>query len=432
MGTSVAKNRFRSWWSAWSGPLAGPLAAIADQGMASAASLILGIAVARTSGATGLAIYGIALTGLLMLTGLHLALIIQPLQVQVPGLSERAAVARLARLAGWHVRIGLVVVPMALVLVIVPQLSGYAWGRLAAAAVLAAWARAGGEFLRRSAYARLDPRRGWWISLAGSLPPMAVAVVTLGCSFAGSTFILTPFAAISAWAVGGVGAVAVGRHLMKSELSSPPEAAIQTWQAHWGFGRWAMLSTVALWVTGHAFTLVAAAALGLVEAGWFHAVRTLLGLPLALLLAVDALMTPRAAAALAQGGEVAFRRIADHQAVLALLLVVPPALAMAFFPHLLLTHMFGEDFAPAVPMLRLAGAVAVAAVLDRMVALRINVRQRPAVTLAGFAVAMVVTVTLLPILLPKIGASACVWLLLLNTIIMTVVPGLLLCSGRQR
>ena len=432
MGTSVAKNMSRWRWPAWSSQLAGPLAAIADQGMASAASLILGIAVARTSGATGLAMYGIALTGLLMLTGLHLALVIQPLQVQVPGLSERAAAARLARLAGWHVRSGLMVVPVALVLLTGPQLLGSTWGPLAAVAVLAAWTRTGGEFLRRSAYARLDPRRGWWISLAGSLPPVAVALVTLGCSFAGSAFVLSPFAAISAWAVGGFLAVAVGRLLLKSELSSPPEPAIQTWQAHWGFGRWAMLSTVALWLTGHAFTLVAAAALGLVEAGWFHAVRTVLGLPLALLLAVDALMTPRAAAALAQGGEAAFRRVADHQAVLALVLVVPPALAMAFFPHLLLTRMFGEDFAPAVPMLRLAGAVAVAGVLDRMVALRINVRQRPAVTLAGFAVAMVVTVALLPILLPQLGASACVWLLLLNTIIMTVVPGLLLWLGRQR
>lgn len=400
--------------------------ALVDQGLASAATFSISLAVGRTAGADELALFSTAFAVVLFAGSLHQALVAMPLTLLAAGAPAAQRAAQLTTLAGWH-RLGAwLTVPLVVIAACWP---GH--GLLAALAVACAAAKAGIEFRRRAAYVAEQPIRVVAVAAWAQGPALVIAG---GVLIAGWLHWHQAFSAGWALAVLGAGA-AIGCFAVgipgAGGTTTSPAAGRDLLARHWRLGRWYLVSLLVLWATNYAFGWYLAARGDLREAGYLHAARTLFGLPLAGLLALDAWFQPRAREAWLAGGAVALRRVAWQQAALASIIALPCSLLLWYWPESLLRLIFGEGFVAAEPALALTAWCTLFAIPDRLLGLLIAARQAPAATAAGFVVALALTIWLLPLWVVE-GATGCARLLAVNAAVMVVVPGAwLACRWRR-
>lgn len=390
-------------WHPWRS-LPGWSAALLDQGLASLATLSATIAVGRTAGTEELGRFSAALLAALLAGSVHQALVAQPMPAVLGGEEAGRRAAWLARLAHWHRRGGWTLLPVAAVLAW--------WWPLAALALAFAAVRSGVELRRRAAYLEARPWQALTAGTAANLPAcLLLAAPAAGLAVDAGTALatLTAGAALGCLLVPAPGAGA----------APAPGALVAT--AFWRMSRWHLASFAALWGTNHAIGLVLAANGNLAAAGQLHAARTILGLPLAGLAALDAWFQPRAREAWVAGRGPALRQVGRRYAILALAGVLPCALAMACWPGFLAGLLLRDGAAAAGAAVALAAIPAVLAVPDRLVGLAITARQCPQATATGFAACLVATALLLPAVLDH-GATGCLALLGLNAALMVLIP----------
>ena len=386
----------------------------------SAATCAVSLAIGRTAGADQLALFAIAFSAVLFAASIHQALVSMPLTLLGAGTSATQQATHLGHLAHWHRRAAWLCLPVVAVAAWWP---GHGW--LAAISIACIVARAGIELRRRAAYLLEVPGRAVSVALWAQGPVLLVAGVVLIGVGNGRDWALP-----AAWALGILLAGAVIGCFMTpvpglasgEPVGSTPAAGRDLLVRHWRLGRWYLVSLLVLWVTNYAFGWYLAARGDLREAGYLHATRTFFGLPLAGLLALDTWFQPRAREAWVSGGAAALRRVAVQQAALATLIAVPCALLLWYRPEQLLSFAFGDGFTPAAPALALTAWCTLLAIPDRLLGLVIAARQAPAATSAGFVVALMVTVWLLPQWVAE-GATGCARLLVINAAVMVVVPG---------
>lgn len=401
----------------------GWLLALVDQGLASAATFAVSLAVGRTAGADELAVYSNAFAVVLFAGSLHQALVAQPLVLLGAGAPAEARGAQLARLAYWH-RLGAWwAVPLAGLAACWP---GH--GLLAATAVLCAAARAGIELRRRSAYLDALPQRALLATICAQGPALAFAGALLLAWWMGTGATLPAVAALLALFAGAaIGCLA----LAPPGRGHAPAERGPVLRGHWRLGRWYLVSLLVLWATNYAFGWYLTLRGDLREAGYLQAARTLFGLPLAGLLALDAWFQPRAREAWVAEGRRGLQRVAVQQGALAALIAVPCAALLWFRPESIATAVFGPAFAPAAPALALTAWCTLLAIPDRLLGLVIAARHAPEATAAGFAASLALTCWLLPAWSAE-GAAGCARLLVVNAAAMVVVPGLWLALRWRR
>ncbi len=385
-----------------------------DQGCASAATLITSLAVARSAGADELAMFSIAFAAVLFSGSIYQALVAYPLTLLAAGGVASVRLAHLARLAQWHRWGAWWCVPLAGLAALWPH------HRLILVAVVAcAAARAGVEFRRRSAYLNETPAVAVQASAWAHLPVLLAGSLVLLSGWLAHPVALNALMALSLLAVGAAAGCLLTARPGGTET---PAAARPVLVDHWRLGRWYLASLLALWATNYAFGWYLAGRGDLREAGYLHAARTLLGVPMAALLAFDSWFQPRAREAWVAGGAHALGRVVLQYAGLGTLVVAPCALAMWWWPSFLATTIFGSDFSGSGPALALTAWCAVLAVPDRLLGLLIVARQAPAGTALGFVACLGLTTWLLPSWGAE-GAAGCARLLALNALAMVVVPG---------
>lgn len=392
---------------------------LADQGLASAATFTASLAVGRLAGADALALYSVAFAAALFVGSIHQALIAFPVTTLAAGLPQDARDAHLARLARWHRTGAWIAVLLTLAALCWPQ-----HGYLAAVGVGCAAARAGIEFRRRAAYLSDRPLVALGASLWAHAPVLGCALIgLLWWLYLGSRPLLSPESTATFALAGLALGAAAGCWLTPVPGSTaPPTAGWDLARAHWRLGRWYLASLMALWATNYAFGWYLAGRGDLREAGYLHAARTLLGLPMAGLLAFDAWFQPRGRAAWVHGGGAALRQVVWSHALLAFAVALPCALLMWCWPTIISSMVFGPDFADAGPALALTAWCVVLAVPDRLLNLLLSARQAPEATAAGFVACLLLTAWLLPRWGSE-GAVGCARLLAVNAGAMVVVPG---------
>lgn len=375
-----------------------------DQGLASLATVSATLAVGRSAGAEELGRFSTALLAALLACSVHQALVSQPMPAVLAGEPDGQRTAWLARLAVWHRLGGWLLLPLA---------AGIAWWwPLAGLAVALAAVRSGVELRRRAAYLEARPWRALAAGAAAYLPAcLLLAAPALG----------HPVDAVAAMATLTVGA-AVGCLLVNPPgRGTPPAAGAAVATAFWRMSRWHLASFAALWGTNHAIGLLLAASGNLAAAGQLHAARTMLGLPLAGLAALDSWFQPRAREAWVSGRGPALRHVVQRYALLALAGVVPCAMAMVVWPDALAGLLLRDGAAAAGTAVALAAIPALLALPDRLLGLVITARQCPQATATGFVACLLATALLLPAVLEQ-GAAGCLALLGVNAAIMVLIP----------
>jgi hypothetical protein len=398
--------------------------ALLDQGLASSAMFALSLVIARSAGAESLAQFSLACAAALFCGSLHQAMISAPLISLVPGMPPAQREAHLAAVAGWH-RIGgflaLPLIALVMLLAAIPASDPpFLIPVLAGLAIVVAAGRAGIEFRRRVAYLQAVPVRAVAASAWAHAPALALAAVAgLGVS-CGSWLALLALAS---------GAL-VGCWLLPAPAGTSARGGACA-RAHWQLGRWHLASLLVLWATNHAFGWYLAGHGEVREAGYLHAARTLLGLPLAALLAFDSWFQPRGREAWLAGGTAGLARVGLHHLGLAAAVALPCFALMWWESERLTVWVFGSELAPASAAVALTAWCALLAIPDRLLGLAISARQRPQATVAGFVVCLGLTAWLLPLWAAD-GAVGCARLLAVNAAAMVLVPGVwLLATWRK-
>jgi O-antigen/teichoic acid export membrane protein len=242
----------RDWWSRWRAPVA---ASVTDQVLVSGAHLVLHVLLARWTSTAAYGAFAVSFAGFLIATGVHGALLLEPLSVRGPQTAEADRTAYLRSLLVLHFWL---TVPPALVAACVlrllaPAAVGATWVAMALAApvLLLLW------LLRAAAYAFTRP------GLAAEAA--AVYAATLGVGL-----VLMRGAPGATRAVGlmAAGALLASAGLaFRLRLFGRPRAAAQTslgvWREHWLYGRWILAASAGHHVAHGLYVPLAGAMLGL-------------------------------------------------------------------------------------------------------------------------------------------------------------------------
>lgn len=277
---------------AWLGRVPGVGLALIDQALISGTGFLLTITAAKCLVMSDFGVFSLAWTALLFCSGIHQSLILQPLAVLYAEFAPEQANAYLRTLERFHVWIFLLALPAILAALLLP-----AWGGLIAATALAAILRQAVEHERRVAYARHDGPRALLIGCASNLPLVVAAAwfwiepATLSCEII-----------MSAIAVPAAMGWFVGRILLSQARDSSDRMSPSPAHAHWTFGKWALVSTLAQYAGNQAYPFLIAGMLGLREVAALTLMRSIVGVTNVFASGIEAWWTPRARTAFVIGG----------------------------------------------------------------------------------------------------------------------------------
>ena len=319
---------------------------LADQCVVSAANFVTIYLLARHLEASAFGAFMLAYTGLLLLTNLQNALLVQPHNVLGAALEERdyqrftgalalaqaalcaTACAGLA-LAGW-----------------IASLQGApAAGSLLLALAVAVVPWMGQEFVRRVMYTRGDVRAAafndglsyglqvcgaLWLTLLwpGPATPEAALLVFAGASFVG---------------------VLAGLRLLRGHVHFGGDGALarmgRAWREAWHFGKWLLGQNAVAWFGAQGHSWVVALLLGTEQVGLYRAVTHLVNIMNPLLQSTFAYLPSRGSVAYQTAGPSGLRRWVRRMVPLLALAVLPFCLVLAGFPDWALRLAYGERFA---------------------------------------------------------------------------------------
>lgn len=239
--------------------------ALVDQGLISGANFIVGILLARSLAQDEYGAYALAFEVFLFLTIVYGALILEPLSVFGPSVYRSSNREYLGILMRIHVGMSAVIIVglgvCAWVLndvsprgELAPALIGVA---IAAPCVLLFW------LARRGFYVKLSPRQ----AAMGAL--IYAGVVLSGLLAFNHYGLLSPFVAFLLMAAGAAitAPVMLARLGISLKLQTATSKATEVIRRHWGYGRWALGSSIAIWFSGAIYYPLLGSVHGLGDAG---------------------------------------------------------------------------------------------------------------------------------------------------------------------
>jgi len=259
-------------WLPWVGK--GSLA-ILDQGLISGSNFLIGILLARWLAPGAYGAYALAFAVFILLSSIYQALILEPMSVFGPSEYRNCQREYFSHLLWIH---GGLVLPIAVILAaaawavhvaaassgLAGALAGVAW---AAPCVLLYW------LARGTFYVRLEPH----VAVGGAV--LYCILLLGGLLVFYQRGLLSPF---SAFLLMGTGALVVGgfqlfrlRPALRPWLGNLGLTAVG--RRHWGYGRWALSSSLAAWIPWNVQYVLVGGAAGMAGAG---ALRALLNLTL--------------------------------------------------------------------------------------------------------------------------------------------------------
>lgn len=239
--------------------------ALLDQGLISGANFVVGILLARNLAPDDYGAYAMAFEVFLFLTIVYSALILEPLSVFGPSVYQNSNREYVGILMQLHILMAIVIFTGLGACVwlleatsprggLAPALIGVA---IAAPCVLLF------KLARRGFYVRLSPRQA-------ATGAMIYATVVLGGLLAFSHYgLLSPFVAFLLMAAGAAvtAPVMLVRLGVSLKLRSATFKAAEVIRRHWGYGRWALGSAIAIWFSGAIYYPLLGGLHGLADAG---------------------------------------------------------------------------------------------------------------------------------------------------------------------
>lgn len=320
--------------------------ALADQCIVSAANFLTIYLYARHMGTSGFGAFMLAYTGLLLLTSMQNALVIQPHNVLGAGLPRQeyqrftgalvlmqtitcAATATAIGAVGWllasvHPEAGAILV--ALAVVTVPWM--------------------GQEFVRRVLYTRSESR-------AAALND----AVSYGLQLAGAAVLsiywadrASPQAALLVLGGASVAGVVMGLWQLRGHVqfrNVPAGSFARTWREVWGFGRWLTAQNMVTWLGSHGHSWIVGLLLGAEQVGIYRAVTHLINVMNPLRQAAYSYLPSLGSLAYRAGAAAGLSRWVTKVSLAIMVALAPFYFLFVGFPGWVLEVAYGERYAGA-------------------------------------------------------------------------------------
>lgn len=371
-----------------------------DQGVVSATNFLTTILVGKFAGASELGEYALAFTLLVLALTVQDCLVSSPYTVfhaDYRGASRRAFLASMLLLAAF------IAAAFSAVLVAVGAtgLGGQAIAPVAMALAVAAPPAMLREAVRRFALSHLHVARALAVDVVTAVLQLAV----LGWWIAGPG--LSSRTALFSIAIGGLGGVALWavRHLRTPDrVGFDPAATLGHCRRALSFGKWLCAARLAEVIDNYTVPWIIAFMLGLEATGGFIAADMLIAAANPFLMGFTNILAPRAAAAWAEGGAEAVRRVVLRSTLILGGMTGAFSLGIAILGPWALPILFGEDY---------AGYAAITAVLALGLFLGVlgvgadhglRAMHRPQATLAASLAGLGTTAVCSVGLIPAVGA----------------------------
>jgi O-antigen/teichoic acid export membrane protein len=317
-----------------------------DQGVVAGSHFVLNVFLARSLGPAAYGAFAISFTVLLFASGIHTALVVEPMSAlgaTRPRAELPSYIGRLVILSG---SLAACVLVLALAVLAAVRLAGFPIGWSALGAGLALAPMLLFALLRQACYLQTRPRT----ALVGSV---CYAVVVLGASAAllkasaGRPTALTGYAALAlAGTVASLvlaGRLSVRLPALGDRRSMAEVRALAT--EHWSYGRWLVGAALAH-TTGYLLYLpMIGATLGLAESGVFRAGQTLTLPLMQVLAAFGVLLVPWVSRQRSLQGGGYLRRVAPRVLGLNVVAAAVYGAALVLAGRPLMQLVFGREYA---------------------------------------------------------------------------------------
>ncbi len=326
--------------------MSGAGVAMFDQGVVSLCNFISIYLLARTMRASDFGILMLAQTVILLGSGVHNALIVQPQSALGSSLSKSDYAGFLRALLPLHL---LVAFALAVIIftggVFLPHTKGHPLLLLELSAVVVAWIAQ--EFVRRSMYVRSDTRGAlvndaicYGLQLAG-----VVALVIWGTrGFTDVAYALAIFG-VSSLIAALVGIVQMRRRFAKVWKVSTEQTSGQWRIRVWHLGKWLVGKNVVGWFGGNGHEWIVAALLGTQTLGMYRAAVHLINVINPVRLAAISYLSPRGSRVFYRQGPLAMERWVRRARLFSVGALLPMVIVLIAFPDFLLHLAYGQKFA---------------------------------------------------------------------------------------
>lgn len=321
--------------------------ALADQCIVSAANFLTIYLLARHMGTSGFGAFMLAYTGLMLLTSMQNALVIQPHNVLGAGLPKQeyrtftGALVLMQAISCTGVGAALGAVGW-----LVSRSHSPATGSVLMTLAVAAVPWMGQEFVRRVLYTRSESR-----------PAALNDMVTYGLQLAGVTVLsvywadrASPEAALLVLGGSSLAGVVLGLWQLRDHVDFGKVSAgsfARIWKETWNFGKWLTGQNTLVWLGSHGHAWVVGLMLGAEQVGFYRAVTHLANIMNPLRQAAYSYLPSRGSLAYRAGSAAGLSRWVSKMSILLLLAVAPFSIVLVGFPGWVLTVAYGERYAGA-------------------------------------------------------------------------------------
>lgn len=318
--------------------------AFADQCTVSLANFVTIYLFARYLESPVFGAYILAYTGLLLMTNLQGALVVQPHNILAAGLPRaeyRAFTGALALLQALYCVAIAAVLGASGWLLVATGAPGAGGVLLALAAAAVPWM--GQEFVRRVLYTRGQAR-------AAAMND----AITYGLQVLGAVMLIqtagpgvTPGAALSVLGLSSVAGVLAGLWQLREHVSfaqAGRASVLRAWSEAWSFGRWLTAQNGLAWFGAQGHAWVVGLLLGVEQVGLYRAATHLVNVMNPVLQAAFSYLPSRGSLAYTAGGAPGLARWVKTTLWVLLLLLLPICAVLVGFPDAVLRLAYGERF----------------------------------------------------------------------------------------
>ena len=319
--------------------------AVTDQCVVSAANFLTIFLLARSLDAVTFGVFMLAYTGLLLLTNMQSALVVQPHNVLAAGLGQpqyAKFTGALAILQAFYCLMVMAVLVLLGSLVAVLGATPAGHTLIALGMIAVPWM--GQEFVRRVLYTRGRARAAavndsitYGLQLFGALVLTQAAAAWA-----------TPASALIVLGLSSVVGVLVGLWQLRDDVRIDREVwddRMTAWSEAWNFGRWLTAQNAMAWFGAQGHAWVVGLMLGVEQVGIYRAATHLVNVMNPLMQACFSYLPSRGSLARLTGGAAGLERWVNRTFWVLLVATVPFLVVLAGFSEEILALAYGEKFA---------------------------------------------------------------------------------------
>ncbi|TVR44237.1 MAG: hypothetical protein EA402_07545, partial [Planctomycetota bacterium] len=349
--------------------------ALADQAVVSGANFLHMIAAAKCLSMEDFGVFSLAWAVLLFAGNIHHALVLSPLAVLYSEYTPAVARRYLGLLQRFHIGIMLLLFPALLAAWVLPTL-----GPLILATALVSLLRQATEHERRIGYVLHDSARALLVDMV-TYGPLLVTMLWLWLNPLPLDRELVMVAAAIPAALGWM----VGRRLFAHvrTLTYNLDRSPRHLKQHWAFGKWVLVTVLAMYAGSNAYPFLVAGIIGLKEVAMLNAAKALVGITHPIMVGLEAYFLPRLRYVYVTCGFRVGLKYGLRICIGMFLALLPILLSFVIWPEKLLSLVVSEEYSSAGWILRWFAVLYIIVMLNKGLSLILNAAKEPRAAAIG-------------------------------------------------